>query len=373
MGTVVVAVVVAVVAELASLGPFAAGTPVATTSYRPAQSAGTPAPLRTPSSMPEGQWIATGTVAQAYEVAGRTAGQRLVRAWIFDRVCTAGVACHTDFELQNADGSVAQAVLVHESNGSFHAVFPTTVNPCAYGGSGQDHYSMNVRWLSARELSGDSLETFTAPTGGCTPGAFDAARWTVTPVVQAATPTLTIWPGHAATVGAFRAAAQRACSSANTEAVPLAAKLLSLERTARTANINTVRANAETRIAGLLAAVLPLLVKQYTGIPQPPTGASDTLWLTDIAAIRRQLQPAAAMFAALQNAARTASLYFRTGNPLDAQRILTTPALITDDALKIAGPGDTSNAIESKLRLPKICTREPAIASIFSSSATLST
>ena len=40
-------------------------------------------------------------------------------------------------------------------------------------------------------------------------------------------------------------------------------------------------------------------------------------------------------------------------------------------ALAIAGAGNASNAIEHKLGLPSICINEPAIASIFSSHATL--
>jgi hypothetical protein len=146
-----------------------------------------------------------------------------------------------------------------------------------------------------------------------------------------------------------------------------------LEHAARSATSRAVRADSESCIAELLGGVLPLSVKQYTEIPRPPARALNALWLHDITDIRRQLKPAAAMIAALQTAARFASQYFRTGDPLDAQRLLTTPSLISDDALAIAGAEDGSNAIERKLGLPSICIDEPAIASIFSSRATLAT
>jgi hypothetical protein len=343
--------------------------------YGPAHPAPAAPTLPTPPAVatgpsPTGQWIATGTVSQSYHVPGRAVGARLIRAWIFRRVCKAGVGCHTDFVLQITDGSVIQTVLVPERNGTFRAVFPATVTPCENGGSGQDHYSMDMTWLPGHRLVGTSVESFS---GGCTPGAFDQAGWTVSRVGEPAAPPLAILSRRSATVGAFRAAAQRACTTVNAQALPLAAKLASLEHAAGSATSRAVRADSESRIAELLGAVLPLSVKQYTEIPQPPAGALDALWLQDITDIRRQLKPAAAMIAALQTAAQSASQYFRTSDPLDAQRLLTTPSLISDDALAIAGAGDASNAIERKLGLPSICINEPAIASIFSSGTTLAT
>ena len=75
------------------------------------------------------------------------------------------------------------------------------------------------------------------------------------------------------------------------------------------------------------------------------------------------------MMAALKNSVLDASRYLRTGDPLAQQRLLTTPALVENDALQMVRPGATSDRLEHRLGLPKICTDEPAIASIFNSGA----
>jgi hypothetical protein len=79
------------------------------------------------------------------------------------------------------------------------------------------------------------------------------------------------------------------------------------------------------------------------------------------------------MWASLDNAARTASHYLRTGDELDLQRLEASATFIADDARNIASPGETSNAIERKLGLPAICTNEPALTSIFNPGAALTT
>jgi hypothetical protein len=319
--------------------------------------------------MPSGQWLAVGTIQQSQSVYGDAPGQQLIRAWIFQRVCKKGAGCHTEFAASSANGSVWHAALLQGNDDSLLAVAPTTVGPCADGGTAQDHYDVNLSWLSENVLLATTSEWFDHETGRCTPNAYEDVEWRATPVPQTPTPTLAIRSTHAATAAAFRAAALRVCTDTNAEAIPIARRLSALELSARTASTRTARADSEARIANLLGSVLPLSIKAYAEIPQPPTGGLDNLWHQDIRAIRRQLEPAAAMMAALRNGVLDTSRYLGTGDQLARQRLLTTPSLVENDAVQMVRPGATSDTLEHRLGLPEICIDEPAIASIFNSSA----
>jgi hypothetical protein len=343
----------------------------------------TPAAVRTPQvvrypptgPVPTGEWIASGfTSGVGGDVANARLDQPDVRAWYFIRSCTVATRCRTTLVDQLLYGGTHRAPLVQLPNNSWWTVtFPASGDSCARVGTRPTlketiRDTLHVGWETQAhtELVADETQTIT----GCgTPvPASVSYHWVAKRVPPPQTPVVSPNRGHAASAASFRSAAEHACTAVNAQAVPIARTITAAQEVLHSSSsTRAAKAVAEQTVARELRPLLPLSVEEYTQTPQPPRGPLDQLWLRDITAQRRALEPAAAALSALEAEATAASRFLRSGNALDLQTVVTQATLYTEDAAQLEGPAAAANATEQALRLPAICVNPPAINAIFNS------
>jgi hypothetical protein len=344
-----------------------------------ARAARPPALPRVPPTgpLPRGQWLASGFVDSLNgDFADETLDQRELRAWDFKRVCTSASRCHTEMINQFRDGRTTSAPVSQEPGHSWYqAVFPPDHTTCAREPSRPTrketvYDTVDFGWTPhGRTLVGEETQTVIGCDANVPATAGDG--WTATRVPAAPALSISPNPAHVATAAAFRAAATRACTRLNQQALPISARVGAAERALHSTTNRELRAQAEVTIAAQLRPLLAFEAEEYDRISQPPSGPLDQLWLRDIEENRLQLAPGSAAMNALAAAMLATARYLRSGRSLDAQAVVAEGTLYAQDLAGLRGPALASQRIEQVLRLPAICTSPPALSAIFSAPTSL--
>ena len=312
-------------------------------------------------STPTGQWIATGTITTSINTAGPGVGAVEVQAWTFGhRACDS--VCQAPMTRTPGDDSPVGRVV--SAPGDMTGVFPSFDISCVAGSSNRlpprvhavQNDSFDLRWADHKQrLTADESGQIT----GCSarPGFFTTV-WTATRLPQPAIPALPIGSQHAASAAAFVSAAAQVCTRVNDRLKPLAATIISDERTLTTQRGVAV-ATAATSLANTLPKLAPIATKIYSEIPQPPQPL-DVLWVRAVQIERSALAPTIEYAAAVAREMRALTQYVLTENPVDARQGEAEAALAQQDRGSIPANDALLGPIEQQLHFPAICRSLPA-------------
>ena len=309
---------------------------------------------------PYGQWIATGRVLGTLGVANLPAGTVTVQAWTFRHVC-GQYLCNIDLTRGPSNGTHTGKLV--DAPGVIQGEFPPYSVPCVDANNrvvAHVHGTQRDAFLftsSAHEgvLTGQENGAIT----GCgPPPANITTNWTATKVPQLQVPTIPISPRHVASASAFVAAATQECTRVNAEIEPLTATIESDQQTIE-ARRGVVVAEATSSLAETLPKLIPLAVRVYSEIPQPPEPL-DVLWTRAVQIEQDALKPTMNYMAVTAREMNALSRYVLTENKVQAQDAAAYAELAHEDAASIPSPDALIGPIEQQLNLPSICTNLPA-------------
>jgi hypothetical protein len=313
-------------------------------------------------SLPLDQWLATGRISAASGTNVVHAGDVLVRAWYFNKVCPAHGSCYGQFVRQLSGGG-AQSANIQAFPSEATASFPPTIVACSPGATAQgtEHDSFSWRQAPANGRLDAVLEVSTFTGCGSTK-ASALVSWNAVTVPLAPAPKFTPAPTHSTTVAVFRQTLTRVCSNVNAELVPLTTQMSKDESALKAAARPpaTAAASAAASLAKLYPQILPILMKDYVSVPQPPVPLSAD-WLRYGELQRQELPEVSSALVALTNVFSALSLYERTGSLLAAQTALAEESLAGADQNGYYALHQSATALAKQLALPTICTNPPAL------------
>jgi len=315
-------------------------------------------------ALPLDQWLATGRVSSATGTNVVHAGDVLVRAWYFKKVCPAHGQCQGQF-IRQLSGGGAQVANIVELAHLESASFPSTVVPCGGGAKptqGTEHDS--YAWHPVNGHLGLVHEE--SVFAGCGSARAEArVDWNAVSVPLAPSPKFAPVPTRSSTVAAFHQTLTRVCSDVNAELVPVTSQMSKDVIAIRAVGSNTGAAagDAAASLAKLYPQLLPIAIKDYVVVPSPPAPLSQG-WLRYGDLERQELPEVASELVALSNLYAALSRYERTRNLIDLQQAFAEQSLAGADQSATSGQHQTATALAKQLGVPATCTSPPALAAV---------
>jgi hypothetical protein len=313
-------------------------------------------------TLPLDQWLATGRVTVAVGTKTVHQGEVFVRAWYFERgACS---RCSARFIRSLSDGGAQSANLYDFPTLATASFSPTTV-PCGTGtAQGSEHDIYTLR----RPPAGGHLDDVQEDSGftGCGSQKGTAIiDWTAVDVPLARPPKLAADSARSATVAAFHTAANAVCTNVNKQLSVVTTEMVSDMATLKAAagRPNRAAADAAARLAKAYPQLLPIMVKNYATVPQPPAPLAAN-WHLYGQLQHQELPEIASALVALSKLYTAASNYERTGSPVSLDEVVAEQSLAGSDINYTSTLHTRATALAQQLGLPPICTRPPALAAI---------
>jgi hypothetical protein len=350
--------------------PASTAAPAAPGSQQPQGSEPVQTPPGTILPAPTGQWLATGRVHGTLGVANVPVGEVVVQAWSFRNVC-GEYQCNTDLTRHPGDGPATAKLTTFP--GGLQGTFPPYSVACVEGsdnrvvpharGSERDEFLFN--WTAHQhELTGQENGGIV----GCgSTLANITINWTATKVPGLEAPAIPISSHHVGSASAFVAAATQVCARVNADIEPLTATIESDQQTID-ARRGVAVAEAATSLAETLPKLIPLAVRIYSEIPQPPEPL-DVLWIRAVQIEQNALAPSMSYMAATAREMNALSRYVLTEDNVQAQDAAAEAALANQDASAIPSHDALIGPIERQLNLPSSCTNLPAYSAAMKATA----
>jgi len=319
-------------------------------------------PAARPLVLPADQWLATGLVDQVHGNAGVQVSESRVRAWYFKMVCPEHARCEEEFIRQLSSGG-ADSTTVHDTPGRATATFSPTNVTCGSAPHARPAREYDTYTFTVPPHDGELPAREQATVTGCGgPPASYSIGWTADLVRWPAFPRATADPQHAATMIAFRQSALSVCRTVNTELAPLAAAIDRDEAVlSKSRGRDIASANAAASIAKLYPKIIPIEIKDYTDVPQPPDEGLGALWVVYGDLVRRQLPYATSEVAALAKAFTAISDYERTGSATDQQKGAAEYSIASSDANTVESLSPTITHLLQLLQVSTECSSPPAL------------
>jgi hypothetical protein len=303
---------------------------------------------------PAGVWFATGRVTGVEGTVNVHVGSVLVRGWQFVGVCHGSAPCETQFSRQLSSGQYQETMLAPIAGGQ-RAAFGGSNVPCVRrtGEAATPAIEFDTYTFRQPAVDGHLSVSEKAIFNSC--GGAPASiseTWTATLVHPTASPAVNSDPDHASTSSAFVADATRVCSTVNTALAPIATAIK------HEGGASTPAAAAS--LAKLYPKIVPLLLRNYTALPQPP-GALDRLWTTSYAELTRvHLSAVASQVTAVTHALVALGQFLHTGNGVAEQTELADLFVAGTDGPPVQSSTQDLLAEARVLGLPTICVVPPA-------------
>jgi hypothetical protein len=311
---------------------------------------------------PAGVWFATARVTGVHGTVNVHVGSVFVRGWQFVGMCRGSAPCETQFTRQLSSGQYQQAMLAPTAGGQ-QAAFGGSHVSCARrtGEAATPTTEFDTYTFRRPAVGGHLSVTETALLSNCggSPASI-SQTWTAMLVRPVASPTVGPDPHHATTADAFVVDATRVCSAVDTALQPIATAIK--QDASAIARPGATATTAVASPAKLYPEIVPLLLRDYTEVPQPPVGPLDQLWLKGYAGLTRtHLSAVASQASALTQAFLALRQFFHTANSVAEQTALAELFVAAEEGPAVQSSTTTMVPEAAAVNLPTICVKPPAL------------
>ena len=308
-----------------------------------------------PDQPPSGEWLATAHVRSVIGTINEHPGSMLVRAWNFDGICR-GSSCEEDFTRELVSGQLQETALARTAHGE-RGTFGATSVACVRrsGQAPTQAREVDSFVFPGPAAHGRLLASETATLSDCGGGTAQIVQdWSATYVNTSAAPSLPADPRHDATEAAFIADGMRECAAVNASLAAVAAGIKRQSAAASISARGTSAARAASAIAALFSKIVPIVVHDYTALPQPPAPFGQQ-WPAYGDAWRVYLADLVSFTTAVASGFRDLGHFNLTGDAVAQQTALAELAIGAFFEGLAHTNHDSVTGLASSLQLPAIC------------------